>query len=277
MRWSVPWHGAMALGWAAAPIEWPLWLGGLAANHALLTAAGLWPRSTLLGPNISRLDTAATEARLVSLTFDDGPDPEVTPEVLEMLARAGARASFFCIGTKLERHASLAREIVAAGHSLENHTHAHRHDFSFMGPSRLRREVMRAQVTVGEVTGTTPRFFRAPAGVRNPLLQPVLAELGLRLTSWTRRGFDTVGGDADRVHERLARGLAAGDLLLLHDGHAARTAAGRPVVLEVLPRLLSGIQALGLSVASLPQAFDASGARSLLPPGPVAVATDATP
>ena len=86
---------------------------------------------------------------------------------------------------------------------------------------------------------SVPRFFRAPAGLRNPFLEPVLARESLQLVSWTRRGFDTVNGSARAVLGRLTRRLRAGDILLLHDGHAARTAAGTPVILEVLPRCLA--------------------------------------
>jgi peptidoglycan/xylan/chitin deacetylase (PgdA/CDA1 family) len=93
------------------------------------------------------------------------------------------------------------------------------------------------------VTGQNPRFFRAPAGLRNPFLEPILKRLNLQLASWTRRGFDTVNADPEDVYRRLERSLAGGDILLLHDGHAARAragspAAGTPVILEVLPRLL---------------------------------------
>jgi peptidoglycan/xylan/chitin deacetylase (PgdA/CDA1 family) len=88
--------------------------------------------------------------------------------------------------------------------------------------------------------------------LRNPFLDPVLARLGLRLASWTRRGFDTVTRDPDKVARRLLRGLGAGDILLLHDGHAARTGSGAAVVLEALPRVLDALQAHGLRSVTLP-------------------------
>lgn len=257
LRWSVPWHGAMAIGCVLAPAAWPWWLAGLAGNHLLLTGAGLVPRSSLLGPNIRQLPDEARAQKMVALTFDDGPDPEVTPQVLELLAQARVRCSFFCIGARLMAFPDLARAIVAAGHSIENHTHSHTHRFSFLGPDGLRAEIQAAQADVLSLTGQTPRFFRAPAGLRNPLLEPVLADLGLHLTSWTRRGFDTVSGDAERVYPRLERGLAAGDILLLHDGHSARTTTGRPVVLDVLPRLLERLASRRLLPVTLPQAFAA--------------------
>jgi peptidoglycan/xylan/chitin deacetylase (PgdA/CDA1 family) len=105
------------------------------------------------------------------------------------------------------------------------------------------------------VTGSAPQFFRAPAGLRNPFLDPVLVRLKLRLASWTRRGFDTVSADADAVMRRLASPLQAGDILLLHDGHAARTRSGRPVILEVLPRLLETLSARQLKSVTLRSAL----------------------
>jgi peptidoglycan/xylan/chitin deacetylase (PgdA/CDA1 family) len=110
-----------------------------------------------------------------------------------------------------------------------------------MGPAGFRRELAAAQQTLAAITGRPPRFFRPPAGVRSPLLDPVLHSLGLQLVTWTRRGFDTRRRNPDHVARRLQDGLGAGDILLLHDGNAARTDHGRPVVLEVLPRLLDAV------------------------------------
>jgi peptidoglycan/xylan/chitin deacetylase (PgdA/CDA1 family) len=105
------------------------------------------------------------------------------------------------------------------------------------------------------VTGSWPQFFRAPAGLRNPFLDPVLVRLKLHLASWTRRGFDTVSADADAVFSRLANPLQADDILLLHDGHAARTRRGQAVILEVLPRLLDVLKARGLKSITLRSAL----------------------
>jgi peptidoglycan/xylan/chitin deacetylase (PgdA/CDA1 family) len=120
-----------------------------------------------------------------------------------------------------------------------------------LGPGGIAAEIARAQDTIAAVTGERPRFFRAPAGLRSPLLDPVLARFGLRLASWTRRGFDTVNPDPAIVFERLTRGLRSGDILLLHDGHAAHTASGTPVILEVLPRVLQAVAAAKLTPITL--------------------------
>ena len=251
IRGSVALHVAAAAGFALRPALWPWALGAVVADHLALTAAGLVPRSRLLGANWTRLPAAAAARGEVAITIDDGPDPEVTPAVLALLERQGVRASFFCVGERVARFPQLARDIVARGHSIENHSEHHLHRFSLLGPRGMRAEVERAQVSIAAVTGVAPRFFRAPAGLRNPFLAPALARLGLDLVSWTRRGFDTVSADAARVLTRLTRGLAAGDILLLHDGHAARTAAGAPLVLEVLPPLIAALHRSQLTPVTL--------------------------
>jgi peptidoglycan-N-acetylglucosamine deacetylase len=221
------------------------------ADHALLTALGLTPRSALLGPNWTRLPAAAAARRELAITIDDGPDPRITPRVLDLLDERGARATFFCIGERVQRYAELAREMVRRGHTVENHSQRHLNHFSLLGPRSLVAEIERAQDTIGITTGRHPLFFRAPAGFRSPFLDPVLSRLGLRLASWTRRGFDTVRANAEAVLDKLTRGLGAGDILLLHDGHAALTGNGVPVIVEVLPRLLDALAAAELTPVTL--------------------------
>lgn len=257
LRISAAVHLAAVIGFAARPEHGLAWLGAVALNHAVLTAAGLWPRADWLGPNLVRLPPAAVARREVALTIDDGPDPEVTPAVLDLLDAAGAKATFFCIAERARRHPALLREILRRGHSVQNHSLHHRHTFSLLGPEGYRREIAAAQSVFVALTGQAPTLFRAPAGLRNPFLDPVLHRLGLRLASWTRRGYDTREADPARVLARLVRGLAAGDILLLHDAHAARAADGRPVILAVLPELLARLRADGLRPVTLPEALGA--------------------
>lgn len=240
---------------ALLPGGWPWAAGALLANHAVLTGAGLWPRSDWLGPNVTRLPAAAAARGEVAITIDDGPDPAVTPATLDLLAELGVHATFFCIAEQAHAHPALLRRIVAAGHGIGNHSLHHRHNFSLLGPKGFEREIRGAQDLLADLCGVRPHCFRAPAGLRNPLLDPVLHRLGLHLVSWTRRGFDTRQADADAVLQRLSRGLAAGDILLLHDGNARRTAAGQPVLLQVLPALLARCRAQGLRPVTLIQAL----------------------
>lgn len=230
---------------------WPWALVAVLLDHLAICVGGLWPRSKLLGPNLVRLPEDAVLRREVAITIDDGPDPEVTPQVLAILSSRGARATFFCIGERAAAHPELCRAMVAAGHAVENHGQRHRHHSAFFGPRAWMREVAAAQETLEAITGRRPAFFRAVAGLRNPFLEPVLRSLGLRLATWSRRGYDTRTRDPARVLRRLTRSLAPGDIVLLHDGHCARTSAGQSVILEVLPRLLDEIAARKLAPVTL--------------------------
>lgn len=246
------------VGAAASALVWPGTLGmsvaSVIANHAAITAIGLWPRSTWLGPNVLRLPHDRQE---VAVTIDDGPDPEVTPRVLDLLAKHDVKATFFCIADKVAAQPALARRIVDAGHHIENHSMKHRHYFSMMGMGGLRKELMQAQQVIAEATGRTPRYFRAPAGLRNPFLDPVLHALDLQLVSWTRRGFDTRTGDAALVTRRLLNGTRAGDILLLHDGNAARDIHGQPVILDVLAHVLTALKQQHLQCVTIEQGLRA--------------------
>jgi peptidoglycan/xylan/chitin deacetylase (PgdA/CDA1 family) len=256
IRASVALHAGAAVTVLAQPRWWPWALSACIADHLVLTGAGLTPRSRLLGPNVTHLPASPVRSpQVIAITVDDGPDPEVTPRVLDLLDAHGAKASFFCIGEHVARHPQLARAIVERGHEIGNHTYRHLARFSLLGPRAIADEIARAQEAIGKATGTVARFFRAPAGLRNPFLEPALVRADLRLVSWTRRGFDTVTGRTPRVLARLTRNLRAGDILLLHDGHAARTAAGLPVILEVLPPLLARLAAAQLAPVTLHRAL----------------------
>jgi peptidoglycan/xylan/chitin deacetylase (PgdA/CDA1 family) len=255
LKVTAAWHVAALAGCAVAPEMWPWWLAGTAVNHATVTAAGLWPRSTLLGANWTRLPAIPRNANAIALTLDDGPDPLVTPQVLDLLDAHRVRATFFLIGERARRYPALTREIVARGHSVENHSQKHVHTFSVTGMGALRREIDAAQRTLTELTGERPAFFRAPAGLRNVLLEPVLQKLDLRLAAWTRRGFDTRERNPEIVARRLLRDLAPRDILLLHDGGAAITDDGQPVLLSVLPRIFDAAKKQGLHFVTLREAF----------------------
>ncbi len=160
---SIAVHAGAVIALIARPHLWPWILGAVVVDHLVLTAASLWPRSKLLGPNWTRLPTAVAASGAVAITIDDGPDPAVTPKVLDLLDQHSAKATFFCIGDRVAQHPELAREIVSRGHCVENHSQQHLHRFSVLGPGSMAAEIARAQDTIEAVTGERPRFFRAPA------------------------------------------------------------------------------------------------------------------
>jgi peptidoglycan/xylan/chitin deacetylase (PgdA/CDA1 family) len=250
IRVSAGLHLGAAAATLAAPAIWDWMLGAVAVNHLALTAAGMAPRSRFLGPNLRQLPAGHAARGEVALTFDDGPDPLLTPQVLALLAAEGAQASFFLVGERARRHPALVRAILAAGHSVENHTDTHPALFAALGMGGQRRQILRAQQSLREA-GAQPRWFRPPMGLRSPLLDPVLAGLGLHHASWTWRSADAVLADAELILWRLRR-VGAGDVVLLHDGTWRADANGQPPLLRVLPALLARLRQQGLRPVCLP-------------------------
>lgn len=255
-------HAGAAAAAAAWPELWKVSTLAVAGNHAALTTFGLIPRSTVLGHNITRLPNSDANRSAVAITIDDGPHPVATPKVLDILDEYDAKATFFCIGEHVLNCPDIAQEIVRRGHRVENHSMHHSHTFSVPFVGRLTREVVAAQEAIHKTTGQLPRFFRAPAGLRNFLLDQILHRADLQLTSWTRRGFDTVNTNASNVAKRLVTELKPRDILLLHDRPAILVTAGRSVptestapIFQALPVVLQHLRAHALSAVTLHEAI----------------------
>lgn len=192
-------------------------LAPIFASHMLLLYATLVANSQWWGRVITHFQTAANE---VWLTIDDGPSPAHTLQILELLDRFEARATFFVIGTNAEKFPHLITEILARGHALANHTYSHPSvSFWCAGPKRIAMEIARCAENLRSSTQRPARLFRAPAGLKSPFLHPVLASRKMELVGWTARGFDTIARDAERVAARIERRIRPGAILLLHEGH----------------------------------------------------------
>lgn len=179
----------------------------------------------------------ATTRREVWLTIDDGPDPEDTPRLLELLAAHGARATFFVIGENAARHPALVRAIVAGGHEVAHHTHTHPlATFWCASPARVRRE-LDAGLEALRAAGVRPTRFRPPAGIKNLWLAAALRARGLTCVGWSARGLESLGGDAAEVADRVLRGLAPGAILLMHEGPRVPGAIRVEAIRHVLERL----------------------------------------
>lgn len=173
----------------------------------------------LFGPGICRI---CTKEKVLALTFDDGPDPEATPALLDLLKQKGVQAAFFCTGAAVRKHPALAARIVSEGHLIGNHSFGHSNFTNLFGLDRLRRDTSRAQEEIMHATGCRPVFYRPPMGLSNPRVFRVACELGLKVVGWTARGFDTTNVPADLVIQRILRGVRPGAIILLHDGNQSK-------------------------------------------------------
>jgi peptidoglycan-N-acetylglucosamine deacetylase len=174
--------------------------------------------------------------KYVALTFDDGPDADSTPQLLDFLKDAKVEAAFFCIGKKVATNPELAARIVREGHLLQNHSYAHSHFTNFFSVARLRTELSQTQTAIQAATGMVPQFFRPPMGLSNPRTFRVAQSLNLKVVGWTIRSLDTISTDPEKIVARIARRLEPGAIILLHDGNipAERLLATMKLLLATL-------------------------------------------
>jgi peptidoglycan-N-acetylglucosamine deacetylase len=187
--------------------------GAVAAGAAVAVWGAVSPSSQMFGPTVRRLE----DGRAIALTFDDGPNPLVTPRLLELLDQYGAKATFFLVGTHVRDCAGVAREIAARGHAVGNHSYTHP-NLAIMSARRVEEELAWCGATIESATGMRARLMRPPFGFRGPQLAGAMRRGGLGpLVMWSAMGRDWKPQAAERVRNRLRR-VRGGDIVLLHDG-----------------------------------------------------------
>lgn len=170
----------------------------------------------------------------VAITFDDGPHPEFTPQVLKLLDRYNAKATFFCIGKKAAEHPDLVKEIIAEGHTIGNHTYTHAQGFGFLSTEKIVGELQRTRKAIQDLTGLDTHLYRPAFGVTNPNISKAVNQSGLQVIGWSIRSLDTTYRSKKSVLRRITRRLKQGDIILLHDTSAK--------TVEVLEQLLLFLQ-----------------------------------
>jgi peptidoglycan-N-acetylglucosamine deacetylase len=185
-----------------------------------------------------------TQKKAVWLTFDDGPHPEDTPQLLKLLKKYNAHATFFVIGRNVQKYPELARAILRDGHTLGNHTQNHPVLFfwSYL-QTWLTREIDQCNDALRAATGETPRWFRAPAGMANLFLHFLLRDRDMKLIGWSARGFDGLLHDTDAMADRICQAIQPGAIILLHEGRRDRR--GRPINLILAETVLTRLTAAG--------------------------------
>jgi peptidoglycan-N-acetylglucosamine deacetylase len=244
------------------------WLiaGGAAAAGVAFTAfAAVAPGAQLFGPTLRH----TTPPNKLAITFDDGPNPAITPQLLDLLDRYKAKATFFVIGKYVRESPALTKEIVARGHLLGNHTDSHPNLF-FCGPHETRDELLRCTDAIHQATWLEPRWFRPPFGFRSPWLSEIVHRQNMRTVMWSLIPGDWRNKPADWLTARMqpiadhARkklppgsgygGGLLGDILCLHDGYHAANNADRMRTLAALEYWLPRWRDLGLEFVTIKEA-----------------------
>jgi peptidoglycan/xylan/chitin deacetylase (PgdA/CDA1 family) len=248
------------------------WLIGAAG--ALGTAAGItaygavFPRAQVFGPTVCRTNSP----RRLAITFDDGPNPAITPKLLDLLQQHHAHATFFLIGRFVREYQGLVREIAARGHAIGNHTETHPNLFWF-GQSQIRIELSRCSDAIQSATRQPPKWFRPPFGMRNPWLAGVARELDLRVVMWTlipgdwrddkpsewliRRMTPVAVRTENKLQNPQTHASYTGEILCLHDGFHRRQNGDRTHTLAALQHWLPRWRDLGLDFVTIDQAVRA--------------------
>lgn len=209
MRRAILWFAVLSAAFFLAVVWFHPWLAlaVLFVSHMLLLFPTLVANCSWWGPIVRQFET---QRREVWLTLDDGPNAQ-TAAVLELLDRFEAKATFFVIGNRAQKFPEAIERIRAAGHTIGNHTCSHPSgSFWAFGPARIVAEI--------DCFPIASPFFRAPAGLKNWFLHPLIEKRGMRLIGWTVRGLDTVSSDSRAVVARIRRRLRPGAVVLLHEG-----------------------------------------------------------
>jgi peptidoglycan/xylan/chitin deacetylase (PgdA/CDA1 family) len=184
-----------------------------------------------------------TKSNTIAITFDDGPLPQMTTKVLDILKAHQVKATFFCIGNRVVRHPEILKEVYEQGHIIGNHTFMHGKFFDFLSSAKMREELIQTDRVIQKVIGKKPNFFRPPYGITNPNLAKAIKAGSYVTMGWSVRSFDTITTDESKLFNRVTNKLQGGDVILFHD-YCQST-------INILPRLLEHINKIGLKVVRL--------------------------
>jgi peptidoglycan/xylan/chitin deacetylase (PgdA/CDA1 family) len=236
-------------------------LRGFSRVGALLALAGVYVALFALGMSCIRLQffcpaicRVERQPGRVALTFDDGPDPQATPALLDLLRREGVSATFFCIGKNVAAHPQLAARIAAEGHLLGNHLYSHFWWTSFLRRRGLVGEMMRTQQAIAAAAGVTPRYLRPPVGLTNPHFAGALRETGLTMVGWDVRTFDSARS-TQTVLRRISGKTRDGSIIVLHDGGASPQ-----ILTEIVSAAITDLRSRGFSIERLDRMIESGGA-----------------
>jgi peptidoglycan/xylan/chitin deacetylase (PgdA/CDA1 family) len=221
---------------------------GVLSGGALLAYSVFMPRCQFWAPVIRSLP----DREAVALTFDDGPHPEFTPRILDILSEHGVRTTFFVIGRFAREHPEIIKRMAREGHTIGNHTLDHDRFGVNQKRDYWRRQIGETQRIIAEITGSPPVLFRSPMGFKTGHIAAAARETRMPFVGWSVRGLDTRTMTGDQLTKRVLKRVAGHDIVLLHDGvEPSRAGASQETTVAALPGILAGIAEKKLRMVSL--------------------------
>jgi peptidoglycan/xylan/chitin deacetylase (PgdA/CDA1 family) len=218
--------------------------GAVAAGYQSMAPTGQWFGGTFTG--------LPRGTKQLALTYDDGPNDPHTLRLLEVLAKHGAQATFFCIGRYVQQRPDIVREIMKAGHIVGNHTFTHPL-LIFKSASEIRREILDCRTTLHDAIGEHSDLFRPPFGGRRPAVLQVVRELGLEPVMWNVTGYDWNAPPAAVIERKVAGQVRGGNVILLHDGGHKQMGADRSNTVTATDHLIARYKSEGCEFVTIPQ------------------------
>jgi peptidoglycan/xylan/chitin deacetylase (PgdA/CDA1 family) len=204
--------------------------------------------SPFFGRALGKIDS---DRKVVALTFDDGPNPQATPLILDTLGEKGVPATFFVLGSHAERWPELVRRISHEGHQLGNHGYFHR-KLQFKSPFYVSRDIRLGIRAIKRAGAPAPRYFRAPHGFRSPWTTPIASSYGERTVGWSLGVWDSDRPGVDEIVRRTLEGVLPGSIVLLHDGDGYNPNGDRLQTAAALPRIIDRLKDEGYEFKTLP-------------------------
>ncbi len=191
------------------------------------------------------------DGQTVSLTFDDGPNPDATPRILDALGESNVKATFFVLGAHAERWPELVRRVVSEGHQVGNHGYFHK-KLHLKSPFYVKRDITLGKRAIERAGGSTPRFFRAPHGFRSPWVTAIARSLGERTIGWSLGVWDSDRPGVKAIVDRTIEGTKPGSIILLHDGDGYNANGDRMQTARAVPDIISRLRDSGFDFVTLP-------------------------
>lgn len=207
------------------------------------------PKSQLFGKSIYRVKT---NKKFVALTFDDGPNPKATPQILDTLKEKGTKATFFLLGANSQKYPDLVKRIAKDGHEIAIHSYSHSPWLFISAPQSIRDDLQSSVETIAKITKSQARYFRPPWGNRSPWLSKEANKLGLTIINWSIDPWDAwLHPTKERILKRTAAQLHPGGIILLHDGHGLTTTYSKQATISALPELITQVESRGYTFVTI--------------------------